>query len=136
MIKSTINLDANVRIETEFKRCFLWKSDMNAGFGFPCDEEGNIEKNNLFPEALKNMEFCLADNGRKLIDQGVVTHEKRFRLCRCGSRKERFLLRDFYGISVGYCCQDCHDHLRAKYRPEVFDGPYESEDCPIEPEDY
>lgn len=56
-------------------------------------------------------------------------------LCRCGSGEEKYPLHDSYGIFVAYVCSRCEDKVRARYRPEIFAGPYEADE-PIEPEDY
>jgi len=56
-------------------------------------------------------------------------------LCSCGSGKERYELCDAYGIFVAFVCERCEKKVKAKYRPEIFEGAYEADE-PIEPEDY
>ena len=56
-------------------------------------------------------------------------------LCSCGSGEERYELNDAYGIFVAYVCKRCEKKVKARYRPEIFEGPYAANE-PIEPEDY
>ena len=44
----------------------------------------------------------------------------------CFEDKEAFQVKDAMGISIGYTCEDCHDKLVSKYKPEIFKGNYES----------
>jgi hypothetical protein len=89
----------------EFEHCFSWKNDPHAGFGFPCDEQGNIDKNSLHPSALENLNMCL--NSDEIIDKGIVDYSRDFRhkpilKCDCGVEF------GLYGDSMGECgCPKC-----------------------------
>jgi len=61
-----------------YQRCFYWsgQEDLNYGFGFDCDEDGNVDEQKLNPCGLENFKKCLTGsvNGEKIIDRGAVKH--------------------------------------------------------------
>jgi len=54
--------------------------------------------------------------------------------CNCGSGLAKRELRDAHNIFCSFVCDNCEQEKRAKFRPEIFEGPYEADE-PIEPED-
>lgn len=74
-------------------RSFEWNDMPGAGFSFECDKQGNIDRSKFLPIAIKNLEMCLADKGKKLIDNGVIEHPWQYRTgpvykCTCGREIE------------------------------------------------
>jgi len=56
------------KIHTEFELSFVWKDTPSAGFGFPCNEKGNLLP--LKPEAIENYNNCI--NGKyDVIAEGI-----------------------------------------------------------------
>ena len=39
-----------------------------------------------------------------------------------------YKLRDANGYFVAYVCDECYDEVKAKYRPEIFERPYDERD--------
>lgn len=71
-----------------YNREFRWRNTSGAGFGFPCDEHGNLEPLTN-PDAQRNYEMCLSSPD-KLIDHGVQRYVSHYRepaigLCDCGT---------------------------------------------------
>ena len=76
---------------------FEWKDCPGAGFGFDCDEKGNVDLSTMCTEAIENLSNCLRDVSEpdgKLIDRGIQTYHGRYTtpaigLCEvCGRRVE------------------------------------------------
>lgn len=70
-----------------YRRAFVWKNDPGAGFGFPCDEHGNVGEQN--PAASENYQKCI-DGTYDVIDMGVEKYEESYRepavgKCICGA---------------------------------------------------
>lgn len=40
--------------------------------------------------------------------------------CTSPEDHHRYELVDSAGISCGWCCEKCEDHLKSQYRPEIF----------------
>lgn len=62
------------RIESvSYTRDFDYQGEVGWGFGFPCDEHGNVDVDELNPCARENFAACLAGeaNGRPVVDRGV-----------------------------------------------------------------
>ena len=57
---------------------------------------------------------------------GYVPVERR--TCNCGSGKPRQALYDGNGLFCSYYCGDCEQKVRSRYRPEILNRPYTSED--------
>lgn len=58
--------------QTVYNRTFRWADNPGAGFGFPCDEDGNVTLDN--PAAVANWNMCLlgvSPDGRKILDIGI-----------------------------------------------------------------
>lgn len=116
---------------------YRYEDESDAGFAFDCDENGNIDIDNMCDEAVKNLEACRAGekDGKKLTDIGVQSYGKPDVLCSCGSKEPRYELVDARGIFCAYVCTQCEEAVKAKYRPDIFeDGDYWADE-PIE-EDY
>jgi hypothetical protein len=66
---------------------FLWHDSTGSGFGFECDENGNLSQD-INPAAKANYEKCV--NGTfNVIDKGIVKHTRPYKidaigLCECG----------------------------------------------------
>jgi hypothetical protein len=48
--------------------------------------------------------------------------------CNCGSGQPRRALYDGNGIFCAYVCSRCEDRVRARYRPEILNRPYNAND--------
>jgi hypothetical protein len=44
------------------------------------------------------------------------------KVCRCGSNKPRYELRDAAGIFCTFVCDDCETTARKKFNPQIFDS--------------
>ena len=42
----------------QYTLAFRYEDDPGAGYGFPCDRDGNVKMDKLSPEAKKNLEMC------------------------------------------------------------------------------
>lgn len=81
------------RIETQHHtRQFDWEGETNWGFGFDCDEHGNVDVAKLNPCAAANYAACLTGvvDGRKVVDKGVRSWESSYvraaeGTCECGA---------------------------------------------------
>jgi hypothetical protein len=73
----------------EYSYDYEWNDCPGAGFGFPCDEHGNIDEESMAPEARENLRKCR--NGENdVTDKGVQVREWRYRApnigrCDCGA---------------------------------------------------
>ena len=77
-----------MREDVTYSRCFVWKDMPTAGFGFPCDEHGNLEPTDN-PYAKENREGCLSGKF-DVIDKGIEKYVNRYRepaigKCECGA---------------------------------------------------
>lgn len=107
---------------------FDWKGERDFGFGFDCDEHGNVDEADLTPQGLANYKACLAGSvdGREVVDRGVKQWEYSIRLCPCGSGLEPQDIYDARGIFVLVACDKCRKEKLSRYRPEIFtDSDYE-----------
>lgn len=62
--------------DTFYIRRFQWEDGRGAGFGFPCDSEGQIHEPKC-EETRKNHQLCMRgqdDSGRRLVDKGVQVY--------------------------------------------------------------
>ena len=81
--------------------------DETGGFSFPCDENGNVLKGKMTPQAVENYEWCMAHPERFQTFNRKVSHECRSTepatgVCECG---HRITLWDEY---LGACeCPHC-----------------------------
>lgn len=71
-----------------YTRDFSWRDSPGAGFSFDCNEQGEIDRSDFFPEAVVNLRKCL-DGTFDVIDHGVEKREWSYRhpsvgLCVCG----------------------------------------------------
>lgn len=61
-----------------YERSFVYKDDEQAGFGFPCNKDGIVEKMN--PQAQVNYEACLKGqvDGQEVIDRGIKEYQNSY----------------------------------------------------------
>jgi hypothetical protein len=90
MLKMTIIRDAQEIIETTYEREFIWRDNPDAGFSFPCDQEGNLINPNEV--SLDKYQKCIKGE-YDVIDKGIVKYTRRYRqpavlLCSCGLEVE------------------------------------------------
>lgn len=79
--------------ETYYQRVFWYEGHEGGwGFGFDCDEDGNVDVDKLHEIGRTNYQACQEGevNGRKVIDGGVQKDERkivtpRIGKCECGS---------------------------------------------------
>lgn len=69
---------------------YTWKDDTGAGYAFPCDHQGNIDRSSMNSAALANLEFCETDGGKELYGPFHETRTHRWRehaimRCSCGA---------------------------------------------------
>lgn len=74
------------------ERSFLWNDGTTAGFGFPCNEQGEVDQGELNEAARANLRSCL-DGTYDVIDEGVKVYTQSYRhpsvgKCSCGSTVE------------------------------------------------
>jgi len=89
------------KINTEYELSFYWKDTPSAGFGFPCDKDGN-----LFPMkkyALENYKKCISGE-YDVISEGIKKRswsymECAIGLCVCGN--------EVYLDSFTNTCEKC-----------------------------
>lgn len=51
-------MEIRTETTTTYEMSFLYKDDLNAGFGFPCDKSGVVDTGSLEDCGLKNYEWC------------------------------------------------------------------------------
>lgn len=73
----------------EYALSFTWKDSPGAGFSFECDEHGTVKRDELYPEAIENLDKCL-DGTFAVYNNGVQKREWDYResavgKCYCGS---------------------------------------------------
>lgn len=133
---TTKRIEDNVLIETVYHRRFQWNDPKRGtgGFGFDCDEHGNVDINELMDVAKENYRKCLAGE-YDVKDCGVVKSEYRNRLCNCGSELVPETIYDARGIYVTKCCEKCKAERLKGYRKDIFtDSEYECDE-PIDAEE-
>ena len=122
----------------DYVRCFFYKEDDMSGFMFDSDKNGVVNPEELNPVSRKNYEACLRGEvgGKAVEDHGVAAKsDPGYIECLCGSGEPSYLFYDAYDICCGRCCDRCEEEKKSKYRPEIFEGPYDSDE-PIEPDEY
>lgn len=85
-----------------YSRSFSWVDDPGAGFGFDCDEHGNVLTEQFSPEALDNLAKCLSGEFN-VTDDGIEKYEWSYTQpaigrCSCGSEVE------LYGFTNSCSC--------------------------------
>ena len=91
--------------KTEYELEFLYPGE-NSGFGFDCDEHGNLLPDTN-PAALENYHFCLAHPEKFEVFNHRRKHITRWRepahgTCECG--EEVYLVNEYMGACS---CQNC-----------------------------
>ena len=90
---------------TEYKITFDY--DETGGYWFPCDENGNLLKDDMTPTAIENYEWCMAHPEKFQTYNRMVSFERKSvepatGVCKCG---HRISLWDEY---MGAChCPHC-----------------------------
>ena len=74
--------------ELTYWREFTFRGSDHAGFGFPCDAVGNVDRVALPERARANLDRCLSSD-LDVVDRGVRVEERRWTdpaviRCRCG----------------------------------------------------
>jgi hypothetical protein len=76
--------------EVEYYIFYEWAEQLDSGFHFPCNSDGDINFNDMAPEAMENYEKC--ENGEyEVVYQGMQRFvnsywEPAVGLCSCGKR--------------------------------------------------
>lgn len=76
------------------------------GFGFPCDSCGNVKLTEMAPEALKNLEYCMAhadefDIAGEVVRRKWRCHDAAHGTCSCG--REVYLWDQYQGACECEC---------------------------------
>lgn len=74
--------------EQSYWREFTFRDNHNAGFGFPSDAEGHVDRDALPERARANLDRCLSGD-LDVVDRGVRVEERRWTepaaiRCQCG----------------------------------------------------
>lgn len=77
---------------TFYRRSFIDRSHQSSGFSFPCDKDGNLLLNEMYPPGIQNYKNCL-DNPIEFKDEGIQEFHSRYTqpaigLCDCGCQVE------------------------------------------------
>ena len=105
MLKNLVRPEREKKVWYELE--FWYEDDRSAGFGFPCDERGNLLADEMNEDALKNYEWCMAHPERFAVYNNFRTHVDYYQpnahgTCVCGEEVE---LSDQY---MGACqCEKC-----------------------------
>jgi hypothetical protein len=78
---------------TEYCLVFEWEGMPGAGFSFDCDQAGNVDREQLQPASLDNLEKCLSGE-HAVIAKGVKTSSWSYRepgILQCDCGREVFL---------------------------------------------
>jgi hypothetical protein len=122
---TTINKETNTATTVSWSRIFQYRGAVaRYGFGFDCDEEGNLVNPN--PCAAENFRKCLSGE-YDVIDEGVKTHVETRRLCHCGSCEEPEKIYDGKGIYLTSACSKCKAERLKGYRADIFED-YETDE--------
>lgn len=102
-------------VRVEYSLSFVWEHDVNGGFGFPCNEAGEILPGHFDdrPTALANYLDCLAgvdERGYKILPAGVKRYESSYweptrGTCpHCGTEVQLYdtLFNECDGCGTGY----------------------------------
>jgi len=88
-------------IKTEVSYEVRFFVDKNGGYGFPCDEYGNILKDEMTKQAIENYEWCLSrEEEFPYLFNDVVKKTHTYRepahgTCKCG--EEVYMVNDYMG---------------------------------------
>ena len=117
--------------KTYYERCFEYAP--HCGYGFPCDEQGNVLFDEMTDCAIKNYHDCINGKYPEHIDIGVRKHthtwtENAIGICdKCG--KEVELYDEYCGACQCQCGQWYNMFGQEINPPSMWQEP-------IEPEDY
>lgn len=110
------------QVHNEVTHEVIYEFDPNRpgnGFGFPCDEQGNIDETQMYPEGLENLRKCRQGNveGRPVYFAGVRTYKHRWiepAVAECEQCKGEATFHNHCGCYVCHEC-DCHQGLARCY---------------------
>ena len=91
------------KTEVEYNREFRFKDDPNAGYSFPCDENGNLFED-LNEVALENYKRCLTDD--RITDLGVTKREYSYTepaIGKCSCGRENQMVDQTNGYAAFQC---------------------------------
>ena len=118
----SVRIEGNVEITTTYRRVFGHREDpRNSGFGFECDENGNVDVATLKPLAAENYRKCMAGE-MDVVDMGVEAYESRVTLCHCNSGLHSEEVFDGHGIYLCRVCDKCKDERLKGFRSDIFDN--------------
>lgn len=123
----SVRIEDNVEITTTYRRTYGHRADpRNSGFGFECDENGNVDVATMNPAAAENYRKCV-DGVIDVVDMGVEAYENRVQLCHCGSGLYPEDIYDGKGIFLCRVCDKCKAERLKGYRSDIFED-YETEE--------
>ena len=99
---------------------FFKSKKCDGGYGFACDEEGNILFAELNHVAAENAKKCQAGEMPNHLSGTIRRWKNEIRYCNCGSRKIPEELNDARGIYIAKVCEDCVEEVKSKYDPAIF----------------
>lgn len=89
---------------TNYRHCFDYEGENGHGFGFDCDEHGNL-KDDTQDVALSNYAKCLTGivDGHRMVDRGIVEYKSHYTKptiieCSCGEH-----------VALGNFTNTCHN---------------------------
>lgn len=117
----SVRIEDNEEITTTYRLNFEWVGERGSGFGFECDEHGNVDESTMNPAALENYRKCVSGE-HNVVRKGVLKFENRVRLCNCGSGKYPEDIHDGHGIFLCRVCDDCKAQRLKGYRSDIFEN--------------
>lgn len=120
----SVRIENNEEITTTYRLIFERVGD-HSGFGFECDEHGNINEE-MNPLLLENYRKCVSGE-IAVVFKGILKYENRIRLCNCGSGKYPEEIYDGHGIYLCRVCDDCKSQKLKGYRLDIFEN-YETDE--------
>ena len=122
-----VRIEDNVEITTTYHRQFVYRADpRDGGFGFECDEHGNVDVASLKPLAAANYQKCI-EGEFDVVDVGVDVTEIRVQPCHCGSGLQPEDIHDGKGIYLCRACDKCKPDKLKGYRSDIFSD-YETDE--------
>lgn len=106
------------------------------GYGFACDEEGNVLDHELNDGSRESLRKCREGLLPFPVIKPVIRKfTNTLRFCGCGSKKLPFEIMDARGIYAGKACESCLQEKKSQFRPDVFTDNQYPTDEPVEPEE-
>ena len=112
-----------------------WTDGHGNGYAFPCDSCGNINLTDLAPEAIANLEYCMAhadefEVAGELLHRSWRAHDPAHGTCSCG--REVFLWDQYQGACECECGKWYNLFGQELVRPEYW----QDDDDDYEPQEY